>query len=156
MRIAATALALLLAGTALAQAQGKGFSAPAKAEPPPYEESAKPEDHVTAETQKTTKTGRDLFIGSYISVDKTCKVGKQPQIEFLTQPTNGSVRKRRDSFNLSNAPGVPRNKCLGVSPEGNAVMYISKPKYKGEDSFSYKVRFSDGRTRTVKAAITVQ
>lgn len=156
MRIAATALAILLAGTALAQAQGKGFSTPAKAEPPPYEESKNPVDHTEADTQKTAKTGRDVFIGSYITVDKTCKVGKQPQIEFLTQPQNGSVRKRRDSFNLGHAPGIPRNKCLGISPEGIAVMYISKPRYKGEDAFSYKVRFPDGRSRTVKAAITVQ
>lgn len=161
MRIAATVFALLIGSTGLAVAQNavaqnKGFQSPAKAEPPVFEESKEPADHSETEVKKTAKTGRDVFIGSYISVDKTCKIGKQPQVEFLTQPANGAVRKRRDSFNLSHAPGVPRNKCLGVSPEGIAVMYISKARFKGDDAFSYKVRFPDGRTRTVKAAITVQ
>jgi hypothetical protein len=154
MRILALAVALALSGPALAQ--GKGFKAPEKVEPEPYAASTNPDDHTTAEVKKTVKTGRDLFIGSYITIDKTCKVGKQPQIQFVTQPTNGAVRKRRDGFNLSHAPGVPRNKCLGVSPEGIAVMYVSKPRFKGDDTFGYKVLFPDGRTRTVSATVTVQ
>lgn len=156
MRIAATVFAFLIGSTAVALAQNKGFQSPAKAEPPPYEESKEPADHSQAEVKKNAKTGRDVFIGSYITIDKACKVGKQPQIEFLSQPPNGAIRKRRDGFNLTQAPGVPRNKCLGVSPEGIAVMYVSKPRFKGDDTFSYKVRYPDGRTRTVKAAITVQ
>lgn len=153
MRTMAVLLALTLSGVAFAQS--KGFKEPPKAEPA-YEVSTNAADHTTADVAKTAKTGRDIFIGSYITIDKTCKVGKQPQIEFIDQPANGAIRKRRDGFNLTQAPGVPRNKCLGVSPEGIAVMYVSKPRFKGDDTFKYKVLFPDGRTRTVKVAVTVQ
>lgn len=157
MKIAAFVIGVCLAAPAWAQsATPGGFATPPKVDAPATAASGNPADHTEAEVKKTAKTGRDLFIGAYITVDKACKVGKQPTISVTQPPANGTARTRRDAFNLAFAPGVPRNKCLGVSPDGIAVMYVSKRAFKGEDSFSYVVTFGDGRTRTVKAAITVQ
>lgn len=105
---------------------------------------------------KTAKPDRDVFIGSYITLDKTCKVGATPTVEFTQQPANGKIRSRRDAVNLQSAPGVPRNKCLGVSPAGIAVMYRSNRKAKGDDTFAYRVTYPDGRVREVSGTVTVQ
>lgn len=160
MKRAAALVFLAVVSPALAQApqpaSPPGFASPPKADAPASPVAAAGAVHSETATHKTGKTGREIFVGSYITVDATCKVGKQPTIEFTQQPANGTVRKKRDAYNLRNAPGLPRNKCLGVSPEGLAVVYGSKPRFKGDDTFAYTVTFPDGRTRTVQATITVQ
>lgn len=105
---------------------------------------------------KTAKADRDVFIGAYLTIDKTCKIGATPTIEFTQQPANGKIRTRRDAINLQHAPGVPRGKCLGVSPAGIAVIYRSKARMKGDDTFTYKAIHPDGRVREVSGTVTVQ
>lgn len=162
MRNAALLICLMAAAPALAQTAtttapaSPGFVSPPKAGDAPPAASTNPADHTTAEVSKTARSGREKFIGSYITVDKSCNVGKPPVIEITREPANGRARTRRDSFNLGRAPGVPRHKCLGISPRGIAVVYASKARFKGEDSLAYTVTYSDGRTRTVTATITVQ
>lgn len=150
--------AALAAGSALAQTSPaqppQGFTSPPAAAAPAAPGAVGGQEHTETTAAKTAKTGRDVFIGGYITIDSSCKVGKQPEIAFTTQPANGTVKKRRDAYNLRNAPGA--RKCLGISPDGIAVIYASKPRFKGEDSFAYTVTFGDGRTRSVKATVTVQ
>ena len=153
-------LALGAAAPALAQGQPPvqpGFQSPPAAQAPGQPTAAEPVPELTTtEVQKQARTGRDLFIGSYIQVDRTCKVGPTPKIEYPTPPKNGVLKTRPMPFNLGTAPGVPRRKCLGVSPAGIAVYYQGKWRFKGEDAFVYRVLFADGRVREVKGAVTVQ
>ena len=153
-------LALGMTTPALAQSQPPlqpGFQPPAAAQPAAPAAAADPVPEVTTtEVQKQAKTGRDLFIGSYIQVDRTCKVGPTPKVEYPVPPKNGVLKTRPMPFNLGTAPGVPRRKCLGVSPAGIAVYYQGKWRFKGEDAFVYRVLFADGRVREVKGAVTVQ
>lgn len=152
MRLPVFLLTVMMTGAALAQTPAPGF------QPPPQAAPATPAvtDVSQATVTKTAKPDRDVFIGSYITVDKTCKVGATPTVEFTQQPTQGKLRTRRDAVNLQHAPGVPRNKCLGVSPAGIAVMYRSARKAKGDDVFTYKVTYPDGRVREVSGTVTVQ
>lgn len=169
MRILPFLVLLSLSGTALAQsaappkapaAQPPGFTAPPQAgtlTPAPAAAAAPVIADVSSVTvSKTSKPDRDVFIGAYITIDKTCKIGATPTIEFTQQPTNGKIKTRRDAINLQHAPGVPRGKCLGVSPAGIAVIYRSKPKMKGDDTFAYKAVYPDGRVREVTGTVTVQ
>lgn len=166
MRLPVLFLLVSVSGAALAQTpaaapKAPGFTAPPAAgtisapQPAPAAQPAVV-DVSTATVSKTAKPDRDVFIGSYITVDKTCKVGATPTVEFTQQPANGRLKTRREAVNLQHAPGVPRNKCLGVSPSGIAVIYRSKPRVKGEDTFAYKVTYPDGRVREVTATVTLQ
>ena len=148
------ALAQTPAATPPAAGQPPGFTAPPRADTPAAPGTAGAAEHTETTATKSGKTGRDIYIGGYITMDSSCKVGKQPTVEFTTPPANGVLKRRRDAYNLRNAPGG--RKCLGISPDGLAVIYASKPRFKGEDSFAYTVTFGDGRTRTVKATVTVQ
>ncbi|HRJ69392.1 MAG TPA: hypothetical protein PK812_07265 [Beijerinckiaceae bacterium] len=155
-------LLLAVSVPALALAQGQpplqpGFQTPPSAQPASTPAPADPVPEITTtEVQKQAKTGRDVFIGSYIQVDRTCKVGPTPKIEQPEPPKNGVIKTRPMPINLGSAPGVPRNKCLGVSPAGIAVYYQGKWRFKGEDAFVYRVRYADGRIREVKGTVTVQ
>jgi hypothetical protein len=135
-------------------APAPGFASPAAATAPGAASASG--ETTTTEVQKQAKTGRDVFIGSYIQVDRTCKVGPTPKIEQPTPPKNGVIKTRPMPINLQTAPGVPRNKCLGVSPSGIAVYYQGKWRFKGDDAFVYRVLFADGRIREVKGSVTVQ
>lgn len=154
MRFPIFLLTVLMTGAAFAQTPAPGF------QPPPQAAATAAAPAVADVSKvaitKSTKPDRDVFIGSYITVDKTCKVGATPVIDFIQQPAQGKLRTRRDAMNLQHAPGVPRNKCLGVSPAGIAVMYRSARKAKGDDAFTYKVTYPDGRVREVSGTVTVQ
>ncbi len=140
------------AATNPAAAPAPGFATPPMAQPVA---GAVPEIS-SIEVQKAGKAGRDVYIGSYITVDRTCKVGPTPKVEFTTQPKNGKLRTLPDAMNLTQAPGIPRNKCLGVSPTGIAIRYRSNPRFKGDDTFVYMVTYPDGRQREVKGTVAVQ
>lgn len=161
MRIIVALLALALPVSALAQTAAPASPAPGFV-PPPKAEAVQPAaqpvltDKSSVEVSKTGRVDRDIFIGSYLSIDKTCKVGNRPEVEFTQPPKNGILRTRKDPVNLQTAPGIPRGRCLGVSPAGVAVVYRSKPKMKGEDTFIYTVKYPDGRVREVKGTVTVQ
>lgn len=165
MRAVPFVVFLALTGAAVAQTPAQpaspgaapGFSSPpAAAQPAPVAQPAAPAERSQAEVTKTAKPGRDVFIGSYLTLDKTCKVGERPTVTFTEQPKNGKVRSRGDSMNLAHAAGVPRNKCLGVSPSAIAVIYQGGPKFRsGSDSFAYNVKYPDGRERDVKVTVTI-
>ncbi len=165
MRAVPFVLFLALTGPAVAQTPAQpaapgavpGFAAPPAAQPAVAAAPAAPAEHSHAEVTKKAKPGRDVFIGSYLTIDKTCKVGERPVVTITEQPKNGKVRTRNDSMNLAHAAGVPRNKCLGVSPSAIGVVYQSNPKFRsGDDSFAYSVKYPDGRERDVKVTVTVQ
>lgn len=173
MRILPFLVLMSLSGAALAQtavqprvpattvpgAPPAGFTAPPQAgtlTPPAAPAAPVIADVSSVTVTKTAKADRDVFIGAYITIDKTCKIGATPTIEFTQQPANGKIRTRRDAINLQHAPGVPRSKCLGVSPAGIAVVYRSKPRMKGDDTFAYKAIYPDGRVREVSGTVTVQ
>lgn len=132
-------------------------------QPPPRADAAPAQaaapvvaDRSSVEQKKTAKPGRDIYIGSYITLDKTCKVGATPKVDVTEQPKSGAVRIRPHAVVLMTAPGVQRNKCLGTSPAGIAVWYRGNAKAKGEDVFSYSVSYPDGRIRDVKTMVTLQ
>ena len=140
-----------------AGAPAQGFQPPPRADAPPAAPAqAVVTDRSSLELKKTAKAGRDVYIGSYITLDKTCKVGATPKIDITEQPKTGVVRVRPHAVVLMTAPGVQRNKCLGTSPAGIALWYRGNAKARGDDVFSYAVSYPDGRLRDVKATVTVQ
>lgn len=163
LQLAAIVASAVFAGAALAQAPQPaagptpGFQSPPRADAPPAA-PVQPVviDRSSLDLKKTAKPGRDVYIGSYITIDKTCKVGATPKIEITEQPPNGSLRIRPHAVVLMTAPGVQRNKCLGTSPSGIAIWYRSKPRAKGDDTFAYSVAYPDGRQRDVKVVVSIQ
>lgn len=133
-----------------------GFQPPPRADAAPAQAAAPVVDRSSVEQKKTAKPGRDIYIGSYITIDKTCKVGATPKIDVSEQPKAGALRIRPHAVVLMSAPGVQRNKCLGTSPAGIAVWYRGNARAKGDDVFSYSVSYPDGRIRDVKTTVTLQ
>ena len=106
------------------------------------------------ETKRSGRTGADIVLGADLSVEKGCKVGGPPKIEVTEKPAHGQIITRPQGVNIRTAPGAPKN-CIGLSPNGVAVIYRSARRFKGEDTATFQVTLPDG-VREVKAAITVK
>ena len=106
------------------------------------------------ETKRAGRTGADIVLGAYLSVEKGCKVGDPPPVEVIDKPAHGQIITRPQGVNIRTAPGAPKN-CIGLSPNGVAVIYRSARRFKGEDKATFKVTLPDG-VREVRAAITVK
>lgn len=168
-----TGLALVLAGSALAgpalaQAitPGGAGKAPASGGFAPLPQAqpattlAAGEKHTPkatqAEVERKGRTGYDIFLGTYLTLDKDCKIGAGPEITFPVPPKNGVTKIRTYPINLRDVPGAPRRTCIGTSPKGVAAIYQSKARFKGEDTLTFKVAYPNGDTREVAVKITVQ
>jgi len=129
-------------------------AAPAQATPAP---TANPDAKTTTTaTERKGKTASDIFLGVYLSLDKDCKIGPPPKLDFPKPAQNGKVFTRNFPINLRDVPGAPRRTCIGTSPSGMAVIYRSAPKFKGEDSIIFKLTYPNGDMREVSAKVIVQ
>jgi hypothetical protein len=111
---------------------------------------------VNTEVERKGRTGRDVIFGTYLTLSKDCKVGATPKVEFPKPPVNGKVGTRTSAINLRAVPGAPRRNCIGTSPSGILVFFRPERRFKGEDSFTYKVTYPNGDTREVAAKAIVE
>jgi hypothetical protein len=110
----------------------------------------------TTSTERKGRTASDIFLGVYLSLDKECKIGPAPKLEFPTPAQNGKVFTRNFPINLRDVPGAPRRNCIGTSPSGMAVIYRSAPKFKGEETIVFKLTYPNKDIREVSAKVIVQ
>jgi hypothetical protein len=110
----------------------------------------------TTSTERKGKTASDIFLGVYLSLDKDCKIGASPKLDFPKPAQNGKVFTRNFPINLRDVPGAPRRTCIGTSPSGMAVIYRSAPKFKGEENIIFKLTYPNGDVREVSAKVIVQ
>lgn len=110
----------------------------------------------TTSTERKGRTASDIFLGVYLSLDKECKIGPAPKLEFPTPAQHGKVFTRNFPINLRDVPGAPRRNCIGTSPSGMAVIYRSAPKFKGEETIVFKLTYPNTDIREVSAKVIVQ
>lgn len=111
---------------------------------------------VKAETERKGRSGLEIFLGTYLTLDRDCKVGPTPKIEYPTPPQHGRMTTRSFPINLRAVPGAPRGNCIGTSPNGLAVIYRSERRYRGEDLIVFNVVYPNGEKREVTAKVIVQ
>jgi hypothetical protein len=108
---------------------------------------------------EVTRKGRpasDVFLGVYLTLDRDCKVGATPRVEFAGDPKTGKLRTRPHPINLRDVPGAPRRTCIGTSPNGQAVIYRSDRRFRGEEKVEFRVVYPNGDVRAVTATITIE
>lgn len=111
---------------------------------------------VKSEVERKGRTGFDTFLATYLTLSKECKVGVNPRIEVTTPPKNGKVNTRANAINLRAVPGAPRTNCIGTSPSGIGVFYRAERRFKGEDTFVYRIVYPTGDIREVSAKVVIQ
>ncbi|CAN1492333.1 hypothetical protein MCEMSEM23_00229 [Rhabdaerophilaceae bacterium] len=120
--------------------------------------SATPHTPVVTKSEATRKgrTEQDVFLGVYLSLDRECKIGDAPKFEFTLNPLKGKIRTRSHPINLRDVPGAPRRTCIGTSPSGQAVIYRSDRRFKGEETVGFRVIYPNGDVREVSVALTIE
>lgn len=111
---------------------------------------------VKTEAARKGRTDTDIFLGVYLTLDRDCKVGPAPRFEFVTNPKHGKFRTRNHPINLRDVPGAPRRTCIGTSPNGQALIYRSDRRFKGEEKVEFRVVYPNGDKREVIATVTVE
>lgn len=111
---------------------------------------------VKAEVERKGRSGLEIFIGTYLTLSKECKVGANPRLEIATPPKGGKVHTRPNAINLRAVPGAPKGNCIGTSPSGLGVFYRSERKFKGEDAFVLRLVYPTGDIREVHAKMIVE
>lgn len=111
---------------------------------------------VKSEVERKGRTGFDTFLATYLTLSKECKVGANPRIEVTTQPKNGKINTRANAINLRAVPGAPKTNCIGTSPNGVGVFYRAERRFKGEDTFVYRIVYPTGDIREVSAKVVIQ
>lgn len=158
--VAVSALLLLvLSGVAHAQAVAPrvpgqapaGAAAPAAAPAPVVEGKT-----TQVAVERKGRSNSDIYLGTYLSLDRDCKVGAAPRFEMVTEPKNGKLRTRANAINLRDVPGAPRRNCIGTSPSGVGVFYRSDRKFSGEVEAIFRMVYPNGDKREITAKITVQ
>lgn len=147
-------ISLAAAGFAQAQAiapQAPGSPAPAVATAPAAEIKI-----VKSEAERKGRTGLEVFIGTYLTLSKECKVGVNPKLEIPQPPKHGKLNTRPNAINLRQVPGAPKTNCIGTSPYGLGVFYRSERKFKGEDAFVFRLVYPNGDIREVTTKVQVQ
>jgi hypothetical protein len=98
----------------------------------------------------------DIFLGVYLTLDRDCKVGATPKVEFSGDPKSGKLRTRPHPINLRDVPGAPRRTCIGTSPNGQTVIYRPDRRFRGEDKIEFRVVYPNGDIRAISATVTVE
>ena len=111
---------------------------------------------VKSEVERKGRTGFDTFLATYLTLSKECKIGANPKIDVTVPPKNGKINIRPNAINLRSVPGAPKTNCIGVSPSGVGVFYRAERKFRGEDSFTYRVIYPTGDIREVTAKVITQ
>lgn len=126
--------------------------------PRPAAPAAAAHTPVTTPVEVTRKgrPGSDIFLGVYLTLDRECKVGSTPRIEFSGDPRSGKLRTRPHPINLRDVPGAPRRTCIGTSPNGQAVIFRPDRRFRGEEKLEFRVVYPNGDVRAVTATITVE
>lgn len=106
--------------------------------------------------ERQGKTATEIFLGVYLTLDKECKIGAAPKLEFPTPPQNGKIHTRNFPINLRDVPGAPRRTCIGTSPSGMAVIYRSDRKFKGEENVVFRLTYPNKEVREATVKIIVQ
>jgi hypothetical protein len=108
------------------------------------------------EVTRKGRPGSDIFLGVYLTLDRECKVGSTPRVEFAGDPRSGKLRTRPHPINLRDVPGAPRRTCIGTSPNGQAVIFRPDRRFRGEEKLEFRVVYPNGDVRAVTATITVE
>lgn len=106
-------------------------------------------------THRHLAKGYWLELGSYVTIDKTCKMTSVPQISVTQRPRHGSVRIYRKSGYGGFDRNGPHGACADVKYPGLAVRYTPARGYAGQDAFAYRVRFANGEIRNIGFALTI-
>jgi hypothetical protein len=130
-------------------------AAPASATPTATAPASAP-NVVRTETERKGRSGLEIFLGTYLTLNRECKVGPTPKIEYPEPPKNGKMTTRAFPINLRAVPGAPRGNCIGTSPNGLAVIYRSERRFRGEDRIVFRVVYPTGDVREVTARVIVQ
>lgn len=148
-RLASLAFVLAsLSQPALAQVltPSAGQAAPAPSEP----------KVTSTQIERKGRTGFDITLGTYLTLDKECKIGPLPRLEITGEPKGGKIRQHPGAINLREVPGAPRRNCIGTSPNGMVIVYRAERRFKGEETIAFRLHYPNGDIREVNARVLVQ
>jgi hypothetical protein len=111
---------------------------------------------VKTEVERKGKVGREIFISTYLTLSRDCRVGANPKLDVPEPPKNGKLYTRPNAINLRAVPGAPRTNCIGTSPYGLGLFYRPERRFKGEETFLFKIVYPDGDIREVSAKVIVE
>ena len=111
---------------------------------------------VKTEVERQGRPNREVFIATYLTLSRECKVGPNPRLEVSEAPKNGKVYTRANAINLRAVPGAPRTNCIGTSPSGLGVFFRPERRFAGTETFSFKIIYPDGDIREVAAKIVIE
>lgn len=117
----------------------------------------KPEPKIVkTEVERKGRIGREVFISTYLTLSRECKVGPNPRLDTTEAPKNGKLYTRPNAINLRAVPGAPRTNCIGTSPYGLGVFYRPERRFKGEETFQFRIVYPDGDIREISAKVIVE
>ncbi len=92
---------------------------------------------------------------TYMTMDKRCRQVKRPTAVLTQKPQHGSVRMLTRKAKAVYGPGAYAH-CDGKVGNALAFEYTSDPGYRGRDSFTVRVRYSDGEIRHGRYEVDVR
>lgn len=146
----------LLSVVAVLPAGAQSIAPQSPAAPTTPAAASEPPKTVKTEVERKGRAGLEVFIGTYLTLSKECKVGVNPKLEIPEQPKHGKLHTRPNAINLRAVPGAPRTNCIGTSPYGLGVFYRSERRFKGEDVFTFRLVYPTGDIREVTTKVVVQ
>ena len=105
----------------------------------------------TVERELKAQAGREIRVGTYVSIRPDCTSGPLPAIRLVENPANGAVTVRSGKIRATNV-----RQCLAVEVPGFVAFYKSKPDFSGTDTFLIEVKFTDGKIQNQRIRVVVQ
>ena len=105
----------------------------------------------TVERELKAQAGREIRVGTYVSIRPDCTSGPLPAIRLVENPANGAVTVRSGKIWATNV-----RQCLAVEVPGFVAFYKSKPDFSGTDTFLIEVKFTDGKIQNQRIRVVVQ
>lgn len=103
----------------------------------------------------SAKSGQSIVIKKHVFWNDRCTADSFT-IKILDKIVGGSVSTKPANVKLDGTMRVGSgNNCAGKTLKGKALIYKSKPNFKGKEKFTYKVTGSDGSFRNT-VIITVK
>lgn len=92
---------------------------------------------------------------TYMTMDERCRPVRRPTAVLTEPPQHGSVRMLTRKARARYGPG-PYRHCDGRIGPALGFEYTSVPDYRGDDSFSVRVRYADGELRSGRFEVEVR
>lgn len=93
--------------------------------------------------RRSTTTGQEVRIFTYVQHRSDCTQGPDPRITIRTPPAHGSATVRAGTVTIGPSR-FGATDCSGRVLSGLGVWFVPEPGFSGADQFDYEVQFTNG------------